>query len=423
MDLSSILKNLIGIIDIMIVIFTPKVFFTFTILFLAVIATIIVFIVMKKKKKKYVLGAIGIEVLLTIALFFIYFSAKDFPRVYLEKDSLYQTRDNNITLKEAAEDRGIYIGFADNMKNIEKDGYSDILGKEFNAFTPENAFKWSKLLKNGEIGNYDFTKADKYVKFAEDNNLRLRGHVLIWGKGYPSQLKEKLNKVEYKEEFLRSIMREHITKVMKHFEGQVDIWDVVNEPIDLMEARLENNIFYEVLGKEYISYAFELAHKADPNAELFMNGYIGKDPQVLLNLLQELVDEGVPIHGFGLQGHIMNKAGNVKKTEEFLKQVSDMGLKVEITELDVRLRALEEIANDDIYEAQGKYFGEVLEACLRVDNFTGITCWGVSDKNTWYNSLPPYQWMKPNDPLLFDVNLNKKPAYYHIYDVLKNDIK
>lgn len=420
MDLSSIFKDLGSVMEMTITIFTPKIFYSFAAAFLAVIVTIITLIFIKKEKKLFILSILAIEALTIIIMILISFGTADYPRNYLNKDSKYQLHEQDILLSEAADERGLYIGAAINLDQIEDKNYSSLISREFNAFTAENDMKWSNTLINGELGNYDFSKIDKYIEFAETNDMRLRGHALVWGKGYPTQLRKGLDQSDNKEQYMRDVLEEYISTMVGHYAGRIDVWDVVNEPIALSQPQLEENIFYEAMGSEYIAYAFNLAHKADPEAELFLNGYIGKDPEILLNLLQDLVNEGVPIDGFGLQGHTIFEAKDVNELAKVLQKISDLGLKVEITELDVRLRSLGDSDPEDIYETQGQYVREILEACMEIENFVGITFWGVDDSANWFDLTPPFSWMKPNDPLLFDINLEKKPMYYEVYDALKN---
>jgi len=420
MELPSIFKELSIVIDIIITVFTPKVFYTFAAMFSAVLITIITSIIIKKEKKLFTLGVLGAEALVIVIMIFTFFGSVEYPRNYLNKDSKYQQYEKNISLSDAAEERRLNIGAAINLYQIEDTIYSELITREFNAITAENDMKWNNVLVNGELGNYNFSTIDKYVDFAESNGLRLRGHALVWGKKYPDQFRVNFMLADDKEKYIRSVLEDHISTMVGRYAGRIDVWDVVNEPIALNQPQLEENIYYEAMGTDYISYAFNLAHKADPEAELFMNGYIGKDPEVLINLLQDLINADVPIDGFGVQGHTLFSPIDITRLTDTLKKISDMGLKVEITELDVRLRSLDASDVEDIYEAQGLYVRKILEACMGIENFVGITFWGIDGKSNWFDTTPPFSWMKPNDPLLFDINLEKKPMYYEVYDALQN---
>ena len=92
-------------------------------------------------------------------------------------------------------------------------------------------------------------------------------------------------------------------------------------------------------------------------------------------------------------------------------------MKVEITELDVRLLLF---GNEkDSYVAQGKQYKEIVEICLAEKACKGITFWGLTDKNNWMDAVPPFQWKSPNAPNIFDEEMNKKPGYIGVWEALK----
>lgn len=417
MDLSMIFDDLPSVIELMIVTFTPKVFYSMLIVIALLLGLSVVFFITEKRK---VLFLIGLNILVGITLVIIFFSPKVYERSYTEAYGHHVANDNEQGLKDLAADKDLIIGFASGIDRVDKGGVKARLMHEFNSYTSENDLKWSALLVDGELRKYDFTEADRSVAFAKEHGMRFRGHALIWGKGKLVQLTEEAAVADDPGAYILEEIRYHIKTVVGRYKGQVDSWDVVNEPMALMAPGFESNVFYDHMGIDYIKEALKAAHEADPDAKLFINGYVGADEEILYDLFVELIEEGIPIHGYGMQGHVMNGPMDIEKMTSFLKRISDLGLEVEITEMDVRLRAMEGYKSDDIYESQGIFYGEVIKACMEIENFRGVTFWGVNDERTWYDSVPPYKWQKPSDPLLFDSNWNRKPSYYHIYDVLMN---
>ena len=67
-------------------------------------------------------------------------------------------------------------------------------------------------------------------------------------------------------------MKEHISTIVTRYKGRVKGWDVVNEAI-LEDGSFRQSKFYEILGEEFIPLAFQFAHEADPEAELYYNDY------------------------------------------------------------------------------------------------------------------------------------------------------
>jgi endo-1,4-beta-xylanase len=133
-----------------------------------------------------------------------------------------------------------------------------------------------------------------------------------------------------------------------------------------------------------------------------------------VELVRKLKEEGVPLHGIGIQSHIAVDTA-IADLSNYIRKFTDMGLEVEITELDIRLRLFD--GTDDPYEAQGRYYARLIETCMANPMCKGVTFWGFSDDKCWMDSYP---FPKPNEPYLFDAGLNPKPAFYEIYKTMKS---
>jgi endo-1,4-beta-xylanase len=174
------------------------------------------------------------------------------------------------------------------------------------------------------------------------------------------------------------------------------------------------------LGAGIIADAFRWAHAADPKALLFYNDYniAGEDgsnakSDAVYAWVQQLLQQGVPIDGVGDQGHLDIQYGFPTRMTEDLQRYADLGLKVAITEADVRTfvdNATDQVPTDQLATlAQPYAFSQMLKACLAVPECISFTVWGVSDAVSWVPG-----WFK--NPLqgyatLYDVDLNPKPAF------------
>jgi endo-1,4-beta-xylanase len=145
------------------------------------------------------------------------------------------------------------------------------------------------------------------------------------------------------------------------------------------------------------------------------NTYDSEKAESFLDLCRELVDDEVPIHGVAIQAHAMFSIPELEAFREFLEQLRKMGLKIEIAEMDARLRLF--AREKDPYQAQGDFFREFTRICLENPAVEGITVWGITDPG-WYNGLGVFSWHRPNDPLLFDPRLNPKPSYFGMLEAL-----
>jgi endo-1,4-beta-xylanase len=329
---------------------------------------------------------------------------------------------DEIFFRNYADSLNFYIGSIGNTSTIPlKEFYNN-----FNSITLENELKIGSLLKNIETREYDFSIADSIVNLALKERLRIRGHTLVWGKAsdmYKSpDLDAYLKKfpINERSKILWSIVEDHLTTVLNHYRGKIFIWDAINEPLATWgSGKLEKNVYYRYLGQNYITDILKLANTIDPDLKLYINEYFwnysGKRAESFYNLIKTLKENGTPIHGVGIQAHIPFADPSLEELRSYIQKITDLGLEVELTELDARLRLFR--SKQDPYQAQGELYAEVLNICLDNPLCTGLTFWGFSDNDCWYDDEPLFR--KPNKPYIFDENMFPKPAYFNIYQTFK----
>lgn len=337
-------------------------------------------------------------------------------------------RSSMETLRELAEKRNMYIGVS--VDTIEKElkdkTIVDLLVKEFNSITITNSMKWNNSLKdkNGDIFDFDFEDIDKVFDTMDGKSIRKRGHTLIWGKfkgrTFPNEVYDLIENSSDKRKTLMDIIEKRISITMSHFKGKVHQWDVVNEATGYDNEFKFDGYFNEIMGPEYIEHAFKCAHAIDPNAELFINEAFGstggEKGKKYIEWLKSLLEKKVPIHGVGIQGHVLQGKYDIEGLKWFINELKKMGLKFEITEFDMGITPFRNCENP--LESQGQQTYEILKAVIESGNCQGITFWGLSDRLNWYDSIPPYKNHAPNKPNIFDDSLNKKPMYYATKKVL-----
>jgi endo-1,4-beta-xylanase len=373
---------------------------------------------LKRVAKICLLVGAGMVALVIAAVAYLVWP-RDYARPYLATQAAADAGRSLAALATAARFR---VGAA--VHDTEIESFTAAAGRDFNSMTPANALKWGNLLVDGKLGKYDFAAADALVDLALGKHTRVRGHALVWGRfpgdGHPSDLEDALKVAPDPKARLEQILGEHINTVLGHFAGRIPQWDVVNEPLHFWKPIWDDNVFYRTLGAEFVATAFRLAHAADPSLELVLNeqlpSYEDEHAEKFFEIVQHLQQTGVPIHGVGLQSHVLASVPSVASIEAFMHRIAELGLFVEITELDVRVRLFSD--DDDPYAAQGRYFRDLAAACLKQSACRGITAWGISDRFTWLDEFPPFKWMKPNDPLLFDQDLRRKPAYFGFVEAL-----
>lgn len=247
------------------------------------------------------------------------------------------------TLKDAFKDR-FRIGVALNPGQFTESNAQGaaLVAREFNSITAENAMKWDAL--EPQNGQFRWEQADRFVEFGQKHNMFIIGHTLCWHSQLPAWVSQpEPGQTELTKEVLMERLRRHIFTVVGRYKGKVKGWDVVNEAINDGAGTYRETVFYRVIGKEYLVHAFKWAHEADPSAELYYNDYNidanDNKRATAIELVKYLRENGAPIHGIGLQGHYNFNSPTAAKIDETIGMFTALGLKVHITELDVRARA------------------------------------------------------------------------------------
>lgn len=345
------------------------------------------------------------------------------------------------SLREAVKDKFL-IGTALNTNQIwGKDTAAvKIVKEQFNSIVAENCMK-SMYIQPVE-GEFNFKDADKFVEFGEQNNMFITGHTLIWHSQAPGWFFTDDKGIDVSKEVLIERMRNHITTVVSRYKGRIKGWDVVNEAI-LDDGSWRDSKFYKIIGEDFIPLAFEFAHAADPEAELYYNDYnewhAGKR-DAIVKLVNSLKEKGLRIDGVGMQGHLGIDHPSLDEYRAAIDAYFSAGVKVLITELDVSAlpsprrdiganitdtEAYRQEMNpyttglpDSISFAWNKRMGDLFTLFIdNSDKIGRVTLWGVTDGDSWKNDFPMPG--RTDYPLLFDRRYKAKPIVKEIINKLK----
>ncbi|KAH9847488.1 endo-1,4-beta-xylanase C precursor [Lenzites betulinus] len=296
----------------------------------------------------------------------------------------------------------LYFGTATDNNELTDQPYIAILdnNSEFGQITPANSMKWDAT--EPTRGTFTFSGGDQIANLAKTNGQLLRGHNCVWYNQLPSWVANG----QFTAADLTDVIQTHCGTLVGHFKGQVYSWDVVNEPFN-DDGTWRQDVFYNTLGTSYVSIALNAAKAADPNAKLYINDYnieqSGAKATAMLNLVKQLLADGVPLDGVGFQCHFI--VGEVPGTfQTVLEQFTALGLEVAITELDIRTSTP---ASQSALQQQQKDYQTVVNACMNVKGCVGVTVWDFTDKYSWVPSTFPGQ----GAACPWDQNLVKKPAY------------
>jgi endo-1,4-beta-xylanase len=312
-------------------------------------------------------------------------------------------------LRAAASGAGKLVGAAVPSSLLGDSRYSGVLSRHFNYLTAEYEMKWGAI--EATRGQNDFAAGDAIVSYGQAMGMQIKGHALIWHNSVPGWVPS-LSSAD-----LRVAFEDHIRSVAEHFRGRVRAWDVVNEAIADNGSGLRDTVFRQKLGDQYIADAFRLARQADPQALLFYNDYGGEGlnqkSDRIYDLVRSLQAQGAPIDGVGLQMHVT--AANRPSDGSIVANMSrlaNLGLLVNISEMDVRIRDLPGTVQARL-DAQKAVYHSIVGLCVSEPRCDGVTFWGFTDAHSWIDAQ-----FGADDPLLFDEQYAAKPAYYGVLDAL-----
>ncbi len=325
---------------------------------------------------------------------------------------------NTNTLRDLAAAKPLLMGAAVNATVLQQttsnaDLYRQVLAREYNLVTHENAMKMEPVQPEQDV--FDFSDVDAVLAFAQSNNMKARGHTLVWAQQIPDWFKNG----SFTSNEMEQIMSNHITTVIKHCEdnypGTVVCYDVVNEAYD-MNGNLQNPPYYDAFGSNYIHKAFAYARAAAPaNVKLFYNDFSFWDADKRLKvatLLSNLVNDGVPIDGLGVQFHIKTWTG-LDDYFAVIDAAIGLGLEVQVTECDIPLQN-DQGSDTGALETQAQKYYDLLGMCLARPEVTAFVTWGFTDKYSWV----PMFMSGYDHALPFNKNYEAKPAYYALQKAL-----
>ncbi|MDR1348477.1 MAG: endo-1,4-beta-xylanase [Prevotellaceae bacterium] len=317
-----------------------------------------------------------------------------------------------------------------------------IITEQFNAIVPENCMK--SMYLQPEEGKFFFDEADEYVAFGEANNMWITGHCLVWHSQAPQWFFIDENGNDVSREMLIERMRSHITTVVSRYRGRIKGWDVVNEAI-MDDGSWRQSKFYRIIGEDFIPLAFQFAHEADPEAELYYNDYstaIEAKCQGIVGLVKSIQEKGLRIDAVGMQGHLNMDSPTVEEFEKSLLAFSSLGVKVMVTELDLTvLPAFRGFTGADVsanfdFKAELNPYSDSIPAEIALqqqnryidffrlflkhhDKVSRVTLWGVTDKDSWRNDWPVHG--RTDYALLFDREYQPKPVVGELIKLTKQN--
>ncbi len=298
--------------------------------------------------------------------------------------------------------------------NVRQSGGQDkladsLVSRHFNSIVAENCMKHEEI--HPAKDTYNFEDADQFVQYGVDHGMQIIGHCLVWHSQQAPWLFVGDDGQQVSAEELKARMKEHITTVVTRYKGKITGWDVVNEAI-VEDGSYRNSPWYQILGEDFIPLAFQYAHEADPDLELYYNDYGMNVPgrrEGVVRLIRQLKERGCRIDAVGLQSHMGMDHPDWDEFEASIQAYIAEGVDVQFTEVDMSaLPSVNTGANvsetEEYKESLNPYpnglpeevaaewnarmtkFFEIVDKYK--DHVKRVTAWGVTDEDSWKNNWP-----------------------------------
>ena len=321
------------------------------------------------------------------------------------------------TLRELAEKRGFRIGTFWGGTNTTPEDFERIATIVTREFSLAGIYQDMKLIQPRN-GDFQLTTLRGLANRAEKSGMDILMHPIIWTDAVPDWVKNG----NFSRDGLIDVMNSHIATLMKQLMGKKVTYVVVNE------AYKKDDIFERVIGKDYVDIAFQTARATDPSATLLYNDFFNHTPSGIESgertaLTQEIVQRLKSkrlIDGVGVQGTIVDATRPPAK-RDVIQALRDYGLPIYVTEFSVNLRNVHG-SQEERLAIQANLYKQMLEAAIESGVCGTFIVFQLVDKfSTWENfsSLPFFSLQA--EPCPFNDNLQPKPAYFALRDVLSQE--
>jgi endo-1,4-beta-xylanase len=301
--------------------------------------------------------------------------------------------------------------------------YARLLERECALLVPENEMKWQRLRPAPDA--FDFARFDAMVRYARKHGFAVRGHTLLW-----HQTKW-MPKWEATHDFgsrpasaAAALLTRHIDTVCARYGKSIYSYDVVNEAVNPDDSDLHQTALTRAIGggSAAIDLAFHTARAAAPHAELAYNDYMSWAPgnakhrAGVLRLLEGMRKRGVPVDVLGVQSHLITQGTDtgvaVSRLQtdwrRFLDDVTAMGYRLSITELDVRDNNLP--ADPAVRDrAVADFTRAYLDVMFDYPALKDVLAWGMTDRYSWIEGFEPRGDRARRRPCPYDDAFRAKP--------------
>lgn len=277
-----------------------------------------------------------------------------------------------------------------------------------------------------EPGKAHWPDMGQTIGWCSRTGITLKGHPLVWSDeaGIPSWLSR------FPAEFHERLLEARVLSTVSGFAGQVDLWDVVNEPIHLntWEDKDAKGKRYPAEERaNYVEKALRWAHTANPKATLLVNEYDvipNRDTfrqqdapprDRFLALVKELRRRNAPPFEVGFQAHEPRTEWfSPESVGQAFDTFAGEGFRIHITEFTPQSsgQAITGGWRTGTWteDAQAEFAEQMLRLSFGHPNVASFNFWGLSDRDIWL----------PGGGLV-DKDYNPKPIYARLRRVIREE--
>ena len=323
------------------------------------------------------------------------------------------------------------IGAAVNGRMALDPAYSTLICRHFNSVTADNQMKPMFVLdRNATLAQgdpcraaVDFRWVDSLLSFAKEKGIAVRYHTLVWHNQTPrwffaKDWSDAEGAGPASKEIMLIRLENYILDVMNHvnaaFPGLVYTWDVVNEAIEPENGApglyRTKSPWYRTCGSDFLMAAFRAARKGQaPGQTLCYNDYNTFEPvkrDAIIALLKKLQSENL-VDTMGMQGHYVMDSMDVSLCETAARAYAALGLRLQVTELDIHCNSDDEAHNRKLAQLYSDYFTMLKRLKEEGADIEAVTFWGVTDADSWLTGFR----RETSYPLLFTRGRQAKAAF------------
>ena len=311
------------------------------------------------------------------------------------------------------------------MKQHEEE-YQKAVTDLFNLIT--TTFCWG-VMETSE-GVYRFDEDSEYIyrrppsdvmlKFAQKNNLKIKGQPLLADSWHPSWASRDADK-------LKEQITNYIQKVADRYDGKFYLFDVVNES-HLCAKRTPDFPLYNGDAFEYVKWVLQVASEIfSDKCILERNECTGSnfgdvaDSYYYQN--KQLLDMGVRLDSIGFQFHFMTSDGcrddlcygryNLNNLMSTYQRMSILGVPMYISEVTMST-VFDGLTLDEGEEIQAEILEKLYKLWFSIPNMQGIIFWNLKDGDTWKGE-------SACKGCLLDEFMRRKKSYYAIEHLIKKE--